>query len=781
MRLSDVLASLGAATVFEDISKGQIDLRRYAGPVAWADAETDATAPRFLVCVIGDERGIADSLTSALERWDAANADGMVIVLTSDAMGSLAAGLDGFAERRLQIVSITPLQYDILKAAAVVIHTDDVLVPDRYLDAGSSTRRTLADELLNRLVNEYQIESFGARRARVEVDAAFDRGVAIHRNQVNETEARVMRAERERAARERGSLESTIRTLEQQLDSAEVERAEAEWKLKDLRASVSYRFGRLVADSLRKPFPRLLSLPFDLLRLRRDSGRSASKPPMRSDSAMSLATQATTGQPSLPSSSDVFGEWAEVGGRLWYPIGRDSGTPPSRIAAVTGAFAAPRKRRTWAVLHPNSALQQLEAFVPSILIVDSSAALEGSPWFGAGTSVGLRHDQLLHSLVDRAQHLAIPVVFRWDTAMYRAPQLVDLADRADVVAVSEDGGPDADLPVVPHGVDLLRFNPVGRATSGLTATVLASDTSTSVQTGATAPDLSGGPMLRMSSFTTLPSSALYDPIALADSFRRVAFAILPTDVPATAMREAVACGAIAIGRFDRSFSTSVAASEVNSADLEELRNQAVAEQTRSLATILDRFSILAEEQTLAELTDSHAPVGFPPVTAIIEAGSPEQTLSVTRTLVLSEVRPAKAVLVVGASDSADVGTVMRALEAGGVVSRIVSADAPSSEVLEAVGPRGSLLLVRAAQSAGLHRDTVSDLRLAVAMSPTLVAGVGNETSGRWSFGQAGELVMLSAELVGSQPGESAAHWLERAWSRAFSVPALRARSGANNG
>jgi hypothetical protein len=205
--------------------------------------------------------------------------------------------------------------------------------------------------------------------------------------------------------------------------------------------------GRTLVRAARRPWPRGVQLPLELVRLWRERGGLTGP-----------------GAATLALASAQLGDLAGGGERFLSALtapglgGPASATftPPGLV--ITGVLTA----RTCATLAPDAAVLpllphdadvMLESAGADLVLIEAAAMLAGSPWAYAGDPAAVDRGRRLGRLIAAARALGKPVIFVRNVPAHLAPGLDWVAASCD--AVCDDG----------FGVQLARFNPIGLADS----------------------------------------------------------------------------------------------------------------------------------------------------------------------------------------------------------------------------------------------------------------------------------------------------------------------------
>ncbi len=237
---------------------------------------------------------------------------------------------------------------------------------------------------------------------------------------------------------ERDRLARTLRETRLQL-------AMTQARLGALEQSATMELGRTLVRAARRPWPRGVQLPLELVRLWRERGGLAGP-----------------GAATLALASAQLGDLAGGGERFLSALtapglgvpGAAAGsyTPPGLV--VTGVLTA----RTCATLAPDAAVHpllphdadvMLESAGADLVLIEAAAMLAGSAWAYAGDPAAADRGRRLGRLIAAARALGKPVIFVRNAPAHLAPGLDWVAASCD--AISDDG----------LGVQLARFNPIG--------------------------------------------------------------------------------------------------------------------------------------------------------------------------------------------------------------------------------------------------------------------------------------------------------------------------------
>ena len=239
-------------------------------------------------------------------------------------------------------------------------------------------------------------------------------------------------------AAERDRLARTLRETRLQL-------AMTQARLSALEQSSTMELGRTLVRAARRPWPRGVQLPLELVRMWRERGG-----PTGPGAATLALASAQLGD--LAGGGERFLSALTAPG-LGAPGSATAGfTPPGLV--ITGVLTA----RTCATLAadaavlpllPHDADVMLESAGADVVLIEAAAMLAGSAWAYAGDPAATDRGRRLGRLIAAARALGKPVIFVRNVPAHLAPGLDWVAASCD--AVSDDG----------LGVQLARFNPIG--------------------------------------------------------------------------------------------------------------------------------------------------------------------------------------------------------------------------------------------------------------------------------------------------------------------------------
>jgi hypothetical protein len=239
-------------------------------------------------------------------------------------------------------------------------------------------------------------------------------------------------------AAERDRLARTLRDTRLQL-------AMTQARLGALEQSATMELGRTLVRAARRPWPRGVQLPLDLVRLWRERGA------LTGPGAATLAL-ASAQLGDLAGGGERFLSALTAPGLGAPGLASASFTPPGLV--ITGVLTA----RTCATLAPDAAVHpllphdadvMLESAGADLVLIEAAAMLAGSAWAYAGDPAAADRGRRLGRLIAAARALGKPVIFVRNVPAHMAPGLDWVA--ASCHAVSDAG----------FGVQLARFNPIG--------------------------------------------------------------------------------------------------------------------------------------------------------------------------------------------------------------------------------------------------------------------------------------------------------------------------------
>ena len=236
------------------------------------------------------------------------------------------------------------------------------------------------------------------------------------------------------AAAERDRLARSLRETRLQL-------AMTQARLGALEQSATMELGRTLVRAARRPWPRGVQLPLELVRLWRERGGLAGP-----------------GAATLALASAQLGDLAGGGDRLLSILtapGLDTADPAGTAGIVITGVLTARSCATLAAdaavlpLLPHDADVMLESAGANLVLIEAAAMLAGSAWAYAGDPAAADRGRRLGRLIAAARALGKPVIFVRNVPAYLAPGLDWVAASCD--AVYHDG----------LGVQLAMFNPIG--------------------------------------------------------------------------------------------------------------------------------------------------------------------------------------------------------------------------------------------------------------------------------------------------------------------------------
>jgi len=231
--------------------------------------------------------------------------------------------------------------------------------------------------------------------------------------------------------------------LARSLRETRLQLAMTQARLGALEQSATMELGRTLVRAARRPWPRGVQLPLELVRLWRERG-------------------AGPGAATLALASAQLGDLAGGGDRLLSAL-TAPGLAGTGLAGtgldgtslvITGVLTA----RSCATLAPDAAVHpllphdaevMLEGTGADLVLIEAAAMLAGSAWAYAGDPAAADRGRRLGRLIAAARALGKPVIFVRNIPAQLAPGLDWVAASCD--AVTDDG----------FGVQLARFNPIG--------------------------------------------------------------------------------------------------------------------------------------------------------------------------------------------------------------------------------------------------------------------------------------------------------------------------------
>jgi hypothetical protein len=251
-------------------------------------------------------------------------------------------------------------------------------------------------------------------------------------------------------ATERDRLARALRETRLQL-------AMTQSRLAALEQSATMELGRTLVRAARRPWSRGVQLPADLVRLWRERGG------LTGPGAATLAL-ASAQLGDLAGGGERFLSALTAPG-LGAPGTETAGWAPPGLV-ITGVLTA----QSCATLAPDAAVHPLlphdadvvlESTGADLVCIEAAAMLAGSAWAYAGDPAATDRGRRLGRLIAAARALGKPVIFIRNIPAHLAPGLDWVAASCD--AVSDEG----------FGVQLARFNPIGRPDSRLSDPVYA--------------------------------------------------------------------------------------------------------------------------------------------------------------------------------------------------------------------------------------------------------------------------------------------------------------------
>ena len=244
-------------------------------------------------------------------------------------------------------------------------------------------------------------------------------------------------------AAERDRLARSLRETRLQL-------AMTQSRLGALEQSATMELGRALVRAARRPWPRGVQLPLDLVRLWRERGG------LTGPGAATLAL-ASAQLGDLAGGGDRFLSALTAPGLDTAGLGAGgpgaAGTPGIVVTGVLTARSAAALGPDAAVhpLLPHDADVMLESVGADLVFIEAAAMLAGSAWAYAGDPAAADRGRRLGRLIAAARALGKPVIFVRNIPAHLAPGLDWVAASCD--AVADEG----------FGVQLARFNPIGLA------------------------------------------------------------------------------------------------------------------------------------------------------------------------------------------------------------------------------------------------------------------------------------------------------------------------------
>jgi hypothetical protein len=232
-------------------------------------------------------------------------------------------------------------------------------------------------------------------------------------------------------AAERDRLARSLRETRLQL-------AMTQARLGAVEQSATMELGRTLVRAARRPWPRGVQLPLDLVRLWRERGGLAGP-----------------GAATLALASAQLGDLAGGGDRLLSVLTAPGLDPAGTTGLVITGVLTARSCATLAAdaavlpLLPHDADVMLESAGADMVLIEAAAMLAGSAWAYAGDPAAADRGRRLGRLIAAARALGKPVIFVRNVPAYLAPGLDWVAASCD--AVDDDG----------LGVQLAMFNPIG--------------------------------------------------------------------------------------------------------------------------------------------------------------------------------------------------------------------------------------------------------------------------------------------------------------------------------
>lgn len=374
-----------------------------------------------------------EPLDRVLALLDLLDVGGRALLLFGDEHEDLpaAALLGALGTARVQVRRLLPLDYGLVRSAALVERTDaplPLLPPLRPALAEGPRPDDAATTL--RLSNEREVLAFQLRALRTTApqptaDGRHEATVADSASQL-----RI-----EQLTTERQQLEGAHRAAEQELGVAQQ-------RVAALERSPAYQIGRALIQAAKQPGPGTLRLPKRLWSLYQARARG-------SGGATVAPVRTTTVRPGREHTLLHAHTAARLEPR------RGLGLAGVWTTATAGRLAPDCRTAT---LLPDDAALTLERVRPDAVLIQAAAVRAGQPWAYAGTTVGLQRDVQLRDLVASARGLDVPVVLWMDVPSHEAGALRDLAPSCDLV-VGEPGAGGATL-AFHAGLQLATHHPV---------------------------------------------------------------------------------------------------------------------------------------------------------------------------------------------------------------------------------------------------------------------------------------------------------------------------------
>jgi hypothetical protein len=262
--------------------------------------------------------------------------------------------------------------------------------------------------------------------------------------------------------------------LARQLRDTRLQLAMTQARLAALEQSASMRFGRMVANAARRPWPRGAQLPKDLYLLWRERGipKSGAQNAATALASAQLTDLAGTGERFL--SALTAPGVLSLGDPALTLAGTGAG-PAGVAAAAAGTglvIAGALSALGCATLAPDAVVQPLlphdadvvlEGTGADLVLIEAAAMLPGAPWAYATDPAAVDRGRRLARMIVMARSLGKPVVLVANVPQAQMPGIGWLAASCD--AVLHNG----------LGVQLARFNPVGVNAARPTEPVYAGD------------------------------------------------------------------------------------------------------------------------------------------------------------------------------------------------------------------------------------------------------------------------------------------------------------------
>lgn len=257
--------------------------------------------------------------------------------------------------------------------------------------------------------------------------------------------------------------------LSRELRDTRMQLALTQARLSAVEGSATWRFGRVVANAAKRPWPRTATLPRDLYRVWRER---AATPTAAQNAAGALASAqlsdldgtgarflSSLTSPATPPLSDpglaLAGSGAVYAGAARGPVITGALSPLACATLAPDATVHP--------LLPHDADIVVESAGADLVVIEAAALLPGNPWAYATDPAAADRGRRLARMIVMARSLDIPVILVRNVPQSRMPGLSWLVPTVDAVL-------DTDF-----GVQLARFSPVGILPGRPTVPVYAGD------------------------------------------------------------------------------------------------------------------------------------------------------------------------------------------------------------------------------------------------------------------------------------------------------------------